>query len=428
MGLLKVFGGAISSSLADQWKEYFYCDSIDQSTLVVKGQKHSGKFSMNNKGNDNIITNGSIIAVNEGQCMLIVDQGKVVEVSAEPGAFKFDKSTEPTVFEGGLGRGLIDTIKTIGRRTTFGGDTGHDQRVYFVNIKEIIGNKYGTINPVPFRVVDRNIGLDVDISIRCNGEYSYKITNPILFYANVCGNVTESFKKETIESQLRTELLTALQPAFAAISEKGIRYSNLPGHTLELSDELNRILSEKWRDLRGIEIVSFGMNSVTANAEDEKMIKDLQKRAVLRDQSMAAATLVDAQAEAMKSAAKNENGAMMGFMGMGMASAAGGINANTLYAQASQQQQQQAQMQAQMQQQQQAQQAPAQQSGSADGWFCPECGTKNQGKFCMNCGTKKPAGAPLYRCDKCGWEPADPAHPPKFCPNCGDKFDDNDVK
>ena len=244
MGLIKVLGGAISSSLADQWKEYFYCDSIDLSTLVVKGQKHSSKFNMNNKGNDNIITNGSIIAVNEGQCMLIVDQGKVVEVSAEPGAFKYDTSTEPTVFEGGLGRGIIDTIKTIGKRVTFGGDTGHDQRVYFVNIKEIVGNKYGTINPVPFRVVDRNIGLDVDISIRCNGEYSYKITNPVLFYTNVSGNVTESYTKDKIESQLRTELLTALQPAFAAISEKGISYSNLPGHTLELSDELNKILSE----------------------------------------------------------------------------------------------------------------------------------------------------------------------------------------
>ena len=424
MGLIKVLGGAISSSLADQWKEYFYCDSIDLSTLVVKGQKHSSKFNMNNKGNDNIITNGSIIAVNEGQCMLVVDQGKVVEVSAEPGAFKYDKSTEPTVFEGGLGRGIIDTIKTIGKRVTFGGDTGHDQRVYFVNIKEIVGNKYGTINPVPFRVVDRNIGLDVDISIRCNGEYSYKITNPVLFYTNVSGNVTESYTKDKIESQLRTELLTALQPAFAAISEKGIRYSNLPGHTLELSDELNKILSEKWRDLRGIEIVSFGINSVNANAEDEQMIKDLQKRAVLRDQSMAAATLVDAQAEAMKSAAKNENGAMMGFMGMGMAGAAGGINANTLYAQAAQQQQQQQQFQ-QQQAQQQAQPAP-QAGAEAGGWFCPECGTKNTGKFCMNCGTKKPAGAPLYKCDKCGWTPPDPANPPKFCPNCGDRFDDND--
>ena len=433
MGLIKAIVGATGSVLADQWKEYFYCDSMDADTLAVKGKKRISGRSSNTKATENIISTGSVIAVADGQCMIIVDQGKVVELCAEPGEFIYDASTEPTIMAGNLSRSIPDVFKSIGKRFTFGGEAPKDQRVYYINTKEIVGNKYGTPNPVPFRVVDQNIGLDVDISIRCFGEYSYRVTNPILFYTNVCGNVASEYDRSQIDGQLKTELLTALQPCFARISSMGIRYSALPGHTVEMADAMNAVLSSKWAQLRGVEVVSMGVSSVKASEEDEAMIKELQRSAVYRNTNMAAAKMVDAQAEAMKAAASNAGGAMMGFMGMNMAQQAGGLNANQLF---------------QMGQQQTAPEATAKKSWKCScgytviGNFCPECGAKkpeasgwicgcgsvNKGKFCSNCGAKKPAAAPLYKCDKCGWEPEDPKNPPKFCPECGDCFTDEDIQ
>ena len=375
--------------------------------------------------------------------MMIVQQGAIVEFSAQAGEFVWDKSTEPSIFYGNLGDNLKGTWEVLKKRFTLGGDPGTDQRVYYFNTKEIIGNKYGTASPVPFRVVDQNIGLDMDIAIRCFGEYSYRLADPMLFYKNVCGNVASRYTRSEIDSQLKAEFLTALQPAFAKISAMGIRYSALPGHTDDMSRALNEVLSDKWRGLRGIEVVSVGVSSVKASEEDEATIKELQKTAVYRNPNMAGAAIVGAQAEAMKAAAANENGAMMGFMGMGMAQSAGGMNANSLF---------------QMGQQPQYQQQPAAPAAPAaapadDSWvcacgakvsgkFCTECGAKrpeqpagwtcacgavNKGKFCSECGAKKPAGVPQYKCDKCGWEPEDPKNPPKFCPECGDPFGDEDI-
>ena len=431
MGLIKAGIGAIGGTLADQWKEFFYCDAIAKDVLVVKGQKKTSERSSNHKGEENIISNGSGIAVADGQCMIIVEQGKIIEVCAEPGQFTFNTSSEPSIFVGGLGEGIANTFETMKRRFTYGGDTGKDQRIYYINLKEILDNKYGTANPVPFRVVDANIGLDIDISIRCHGTYSYKIVDPLLFYTNVCGNISNQYSREEIDSTLKAELLTALQPAFAKISQLGIRYSALPGHTTEIVDALNEILDKKWYQLRGIKISSLAVNSIVANKEDEELIKKAQRTAIFKNPSMAAATLVEAQSEALKGAASNEGGAMIGFMGMNMAQNAGGINAQDLYKMS---------------------QESAQSNDSKvnkdewrcscgtkntgkfcvecgkpriDGWLC-SCGSTNKGRFCSECGKPKPVDAPLYRCDKCGWEPDDPHHPPKFCPECGDIFDDND--
>jgi len=427
MGLIKAAFGSTGGVLADQWREYFYCDSIADNVLATKGKKRINGRSSNTKASDNIITNGAVIAVNDGQCMMIVDQGQIVEFTAEAGEYTWDASTESTVFYGGFGEGLKGSWENLKRRFTFGGDTGKDQRVYYFNTKEILGNKFGTPSPVPFRVVDQNIGLDVDIAIRCNGEYSYKISDPMLFYKNVCGNVSDDYTRDTLDSQLKSEFITALQPAFAKISAAGIRYSALPGKTAEMASAMNEVLTEKWSALRGISVVSVGINAATASKEDEDMIKELQKSAVFRNTNMAAAHMVQAQAEAMKSAAKNENGAMMGFMGMNMAQNAGGLNANALYQMG----------------QQEAPAAPKSgwtckcgtvntgkfctECGSAAGWTC-SCGAVNKGKFCSECGSRKPANEPLYRCDKCGWEPEDPKNPPKFCPDCGDKFCDEDIQ
>lgn len=443
MGLIKAAKDAIGSMMADQWREYFYCDSLSNEVLVSKGHKRvSNGRNSNSKGSDNLITNGSIVAVNEGQCMIIVDQGAVVEFCADAGEFVYDTSTEPSLFYGELGENVGKTFSVVGKRFTFGGNTARDQRIYYFNIKEIMSNLFGTANPIPFRVVDNNIGLDVDIAVRCNGEYSYRLTDPLLFYKNVCGNVADTYDRSQMAGQMKAELLNALQPAFARVSAMGVRYSEIPAHTRELSEALNEELSNMWGGLRGIEIVTLNINAVKASEEDEKMIKELQKTAVLRNTGMAAATLAGAQAEAMKAAASNTaTGPMLAFAGMNMANAAGGLNASELY-----------QMAGQNPAPQSRPAAPAQETAAVPGWicgcghrdnrgkFCADCGaarptgagwtcgcgTVNQGNFCMECGARRPEGAPLYKCDKCGWEPEDPAHPPKFCPECGDIFDDRD--
>ena len=438
--------------MADQWEEYFYCDSIPANILAVKGSKKTSRRGSNKKGSDNVISNGSVIAVNEGQCMMIVDQGRVVDICAQPGEYIYDTSSEPSVFYGDLGENIRRSFENFGIRFAFGGEAPKDQRVYYINTKEIVGNKYGTANPVPFRVVDRNIELDIDIAIRCHGEYSYRVVDPICFYVNVCGNVEGAYSRENLDSQLKSELMTALQPAFARISDMGIRYSSLPGHTQEIAAALNQVLSEKWVKLRGIALASFGVSSVKASEEDEDMIKQLQKAAVLRDPNIADETLTGAKPDAMKPAAGNKAaGPMMAFAGMNMAANAGGINAGQLFEMGQQNRQNNAAPQTGTGT---APQAGAGMSQAAGGWtcscgaqgntgrFCAECGKPkpsdngwtcscgavNKGKFCTECGKPRPAGAKLYRCDKCGWEPEDPAHPPKFCPECGDRFDDGDVK
>ena len=422
MGLLKAGVGAAGGVLADQWREYFYCEALDADTLVAKGEKRVGKRGSNTKGENNVISDGSIVAVADGQCMMIVENGAVVDVCAEPGEFVYDTGTEPSVFSGKLGDMVKKSFEQVGRRFTFGGDAGKDQRIYYFNTKEIVGNKYGTASPVPFRVVDEKIGLDVDITVRCNGEYSYKLVDPLMFYKNVCGNVESAYTRDLIDSQLKSELLTALQPAFARISEMDIRYSAVPAHTRELADALNEELSHEWKERRGIEIAAFGVNTISAPEDQEQMIRDLQKAAVMANPAMAAANIASAQSDAMRTAAANPAGAAMGFMGMGMASGMGGMNAAQLFGQASQAQQAPAQA-------SQAQQAPAQTqpAGAAGGvaagtgtaagaaWTC-SCGAQNTGKFCGNCGSPKPEAAGPWFCTNCGTQ-----NTGNFCSGCGSK-------
>ena len=472
MGLIKAAFGSVGGALADQWKEYFYCEAMPDDVLAVKGQKRTSRRS-GNTGSDNIITNGSVIAVADGQCMMIVEQGKIVDFSAEPGEYTYDISTEPSIFCGDLGQGVRNVFDSIGKRFTFGGEPPKDQRVYFFNTKEIMGMKYGTPAPISITaLVDRSVSRTLTIGIRCFGEYSFRIANPLLFYTSVCGNVDQAFTRDKLESQMRTELLTALSPAFGKIAQQGIIYSDLTMHTMDMADALNEILSGKWRDLRGIEIVSFGIASIRPDEESEKKIREMQSSLFYSDASLAGARLAEARANAMEIAAGNTAGAMTGFMGMGMAGGmGGGMNEANLFA---------------MGQQQAAQQpaAPAPAAPAQEGWkcacgatatgkFCPECGSKkpepkpanswtcpacgkvvsgkfcpecgakkpeealgwtcacgavNKGKFCPECGAKKPAGVPQYKCDKCGWEPEDPTKAPKFCPECGDLFGDEDIR
>ena len=470
MGLIKAGLGALGGVLADQWKEFFYCDALDMDTLVVKGQKRISGRSSNTKGSDNIISNGSGIAVADGQCMIIVEQGKVVEVCAEPGEYTYDSSTEPSIFAGSLGQSLKDTFKAIGKRFTYGGDPGKDQRVYYFNTKEIMDNKFGTPSPIIFEVMNKRIGFSRTVNVRCNGVYSYTISDPLLFYTKVCGNVEQAFTRDQIDGQMKTEFVSALQPAFGALAEMELRPAQLPAKVNELRKAMNDALQYEWVESRGISVAKIALNPITLNPEDMKKIQEMEDSVAYgSNAAMMAGRMTTATANAMETAAGNTAGAMTGFMGMGMAGGAmgGGFNAaQQLYQMG----------------QQQAQQQPQQPAPAADGWkcacgatatgkFCPECGTKkpeppaagswkcacgtvatgkfcpecgakkpaaegwtcacgavNKGKFCPECGAKKPAGIPQYKCDKCGWEPEKGVKPPKFCPECGDPFDDGDLQ
>ncbi|MCQ2480985.1 MAG: SPFH domain-containing protein [Clostridia bacterium] len=436
MGLIKAVTGAAGGVLADQYREYFYCESMDKEVLVKKAQKKTSARGANN-GVENIISNGSVIAVADGQCMIIVEQGKVVEFCAEPGEFVYDSSTEPSIFTGSLKTSIKETFKTIGRRIAFGGETAKDQRVYYFNTKELIDNKFGTQNPIQFKTHDVDTGLSLNVGIRCNGVYSYRIADPILFYSNVCANVSNEYRRSELDPQLKSEFLNGLQPAFAKISALRIDYTELPGYTLQLADEMNQVLSSKWGEIRGLEIVNIGINTVTCSPEDEAKIQQFQQDKAMSNVEIAAGRRAAAEAQALVDAANNSAGAMTGFMGMGFAAQqANNGTSESLMAMAQQQKAANA-----------AAAAPAASGwkcscgATANGNFCPECGAKkpedgwkcscgqvNKGKFCSNCGQKKPAGALLYKCDKCGWEPEDPANPPKFCPECGDPFDEKDIK
>ena len=445
MGLIKAGLGALGGTLADQWKEFFVCDAMPKTVLARKGQKKTSGRSSNTKGSDNVISDGSGLIVADGQCAIITDQGVVAELCAVPGEYTYNSKTEPSLFTGKFGEALKNTFKEIGKRFTYGGEAPKDQRVYYFNTLELMENPFGTPNPIPFRVVDKNVGIDIDVRVRCNGYYSYIIDNPIIFYTKVCGNFSGGdYLRAELDKQLKSEFIGSLRPGFGKISHKGIRPYELPDYEEDTLNALNEVLDEKWGKLRGLKLVSLTFENVDLPEEDQQMLREVQRNAAFRDPNMAAAHLVGAQAQAMQDAAKNTNGAMNAFMGMGMAQGMGGGNqAASLFQIGQQQQTQQAAQQA---------AAPAPAAPAAGGWtcpqcgaqasgkFCPECGTKkpedngwtcscgavNKGKFCSNCGAKKPEGAPIYKCDKCGWEPEDPHNPPKFCPECGDIFDDKD--
>lgn len=387
MGLIKAAIGATSGVLADQWRDYFYCNAMDAEILATKGHKRISDRSSNTKSDDNIISNGSIIAVNEGQCVIIVDQGKVTDICAEPGVFIYDSSTEPSIFYGSIDNKITIPLKQIGERLGFGGDPGQDQRVYFFNMKEIIGNKFGTAVPIPFRVVDSNIGLDIDIAIKCNGVFSYRLVNPLLFYSNVCGNIEEDYSREQLEGQLKSELLSTLQPALTELAESGIRYSAIPNSTTDLCIILRQMLSTQWRDLRGIEIASIGINSISASDECIGVIQQLQTASVMRDPTMAAASIVAAQSDAMRIAAANDGGAFAGFTGVGFANLAGGMTAQRLFDQTSK---------------------PM--SVPPEEWICV-CGHASTGSFCSYCG--KPRSDSKWIC-RCGEGAVG-----NYCSHCG---------
>lgn len=402
MGLIKAGFGAVGGVLADQWKEFFYCDALDMDTLVVKGQKRTSRRSSNTKGSDNVISNGSGIAVADGQCMIIVEQGKVVEVCAEPGEYTYDSSTEPSIFAGKFGKSLVDSFKLIGKRFGYGGDTGKDQRVYYFNTKEIMGNRFGTPSPIIFEVVNKRLNMSRTVNVRCNGVYSYVISDPLVFYTKVCGNVEYAFTRDQIDEQMKTEFVSALQPAFGSLAEMELRPAQIPSKANELKEAMNEALRIEWVESRGITVEKIALNPITLNPEDMQKIQQMEDAATLGSNAfMMAGRMTDATASAMENAAENSAGAVTGFMGAGMVGGlGGGFNAAQSFYNAGVQQAQ----------------ANAQANANPDGWKCG-CGAVASGKFCSNCGQPKPQGGAKF-CSNCGT----PADGGKFCSNCGAKL------
>ena len=466
LAIFDTLKNTVSSQLGDQWREYFYCDSLEENVLMVKGKKRTTQKTSNKNGMDNIITNGSVIAVNEGQCMIIVDQGQIVEFCAQAGEFVYDTSKEASLLYGNLGENVKSSINTYLRRIQFGGDTGRDTRIYYFNLKEIYDNPFGTPSPIPFRVVDTRIGLDLDTTVRCHGVYTFKIVDPILFYKNVAGNQTDRYTKDLLIGHLKQAVAASLAPALAEVSAQGIRYNEVSKYPKEIGEALNKQLTEEWVQKRGIAIVDVALQPPKLSDEDEALIKELQKTAVYTNPAMAAAFEIQSKGEAWKIGAANSGGAVHGFAGLGMMGGMPGSSGSAFEVLQNTQLQNQNPLMAQavpvqnmavggVAQAAPQQATPAPQAAPVAGWtctcgttgntgkFCMECGAKrvepavgwtcscgavNTGKFCVECGTKKPADAPLYKCDKCGWEPEDPKNPPKFCPECGDPFDDGDIQ
>ena len=430
MGLIKAFVGAVGGTLADQWVDFITCDSLSTDVLMAAGKRPQQARSGNRKYSENIITNGSKVNVADGQCMLICENGAITDFCAEPGQYIYDNKIQPSLLGGGL-EDLGPTFQQIGKRFLAGGAPTDEQKVYYINTKEIIGNKIGFGN-IPFRDSE----FMFTMKVQGFGQYSFKITNPLLFYKNLVGNAAELYTKEELASQMKAEVIAAMQPALGKIAASRIAYDQLINYPLEIGRALNESMSSEWSQLRGIEIVKLALESITVDDASAKKIEQFQEARVLSNPAMAAGRMVAGTASAMESAAGNEAGAMNGFVGMGFAQNMGGSNASSLFGMA----------------QQAGAAQPPQAAPTADGWtcacgavnsgkFCAQCGAPkpaadgwtcscgavNQGKFCSECGSKKPQGALQYRCDKCGWQPEDPTKAPKFCPECGDPFDNGDL-
>ncbi|MBQ1287542.1 MAG: SPFH domain-containing protein [Erysipelotrichaceae bacterium] len=352
MGLIKALTGSVIGTVLDTWKDYFVCDSLDNDTLMVKGTKRG--FG----GSGDVITNGSGIIVNEGQCALIIEEGNILEVANEPGSYTFDSSLSPSIFDGGL-EGLKNSFKDAVERFTFGGEVNKSQRVYYVNTKEIMENRFGTATPIPFRVIfDKTTGSEVEISVKCNGEFTFRIVNPVVFYQKVAGNKADRFEKDELISIMKSEMMDALNPAFGKLSDLNIRYSELPSHTTEIKDALREALRTRWEENRGIALDSLTINSVTIPEADAEKIKNIQFSFINRDKDTANATIVSATADAIRDAANNANGAATGFMNVNMATNTG------------------------------AQFLQQNNTAQGGGGFCPFCGqpVPSGAKFCPSCG------------------------------------------
>ena len=365
MGIIKASMTAISGALADQWKEAFCAGEMGSDLLITRATKIAGQ-----DGGKDVITDGSLIIVGEGECAIATEGGKVIGIYDQPGEQIFKSNQSGGIFGGGLGA----FAKDVGRRISFGGDITISQRLYYINTKELTG---GTIRAegIPLRFRDARAGIDMDCGVSCSGVYTFRVVDPERFYKAAIRSVDGRSRRELL-GQMDSEVLTSLAPALAQLAEEGLRPSELMEHTRELCDKLREIMSSQWSGLRGLAVVSVALESV--RVLDAAALHTLQRDAAFQDPKMAAAHIVGAQADAMQTAAANPSA---GAAVVGMVA--------------------------------------GRQTADREGWYCTECGVHNSGKFCTECGTKKPACRAHFQCAQCGWKPEDKTYRPKFCPECG---------
>ena len=396
MGIIKAIGNAIGGGLADQWLEVIEPDEMDGDIVFTSGvQMRRGERNSNRKGTSAVVSNGSVIHVYPNQFMMLVDGGKIVDYTAEEGYYTVDNSTVPSLFNGELGEAVRESFNRI----RFGGTTPQAQKVYYINLQEIKGIRFGTTNPVNYFDTFYNS----ELFLRAFGTYSIKVIDPVKFYSEVIPKSADRVAVKDINEQYLSEFLGALQAAINQLSADGVRIYHVTSKSVELSRYMADILDEDWKELRGIEVVSVGLAGLSYSEESQKLINLRNQGAMLSDPNVREGYVQGAVARGMEAAGSNANGSMAGFMGMGVGMNAGG----SFVAAASQANSAQ----------REAQKATAPQQPAADSWTC-SCGSENHGgKFCPNCGKPRPT---VKFCTNCG-QKLDPGA--KFCSNCGTKVE-----
>ena len=401
MGIIRAVTGAVGGVLADSWLESIEADDMGAGTIMTTGvNMRRDKRGQNVKGTKDLISDGSIIHVGVNQCMLLVDGGKIVDFSAEPGYYKVDNKGMPSLFNGQLEESLLDTFQRI----KFGGTPSQSQKVYYINTQEIRDISFGTRNPINYFDGFYN----AELYLRCHGYFSVRVVDPLKFYAEVVPRSAERMESSEMQKLFLAEFLTALQTSINKMSVDGIRISHVASKTMELAKYLSSVLDEEWTGRRGMIIESVGVSSISYDDESKKLINMRNQGAMLSDASIREGYVQGAVARGMEAAGSNSGGAISGFMGMGIGTQAGGGFMGAASASNQAQMDRQA-----TQQQQPPQQLQQQQTPAPNGWTC-SCGASNSGNFCQNCGNKRPSF-----CQNCG-APAESGG--NFCQNCGHKL------
>ncbi len=384
MGLIKALSGATTSALGDQFKEFVTCPTIAKNVIIQKGVVNHGEGNKN--PSEGIISNGSTIAVPQGMAMMIIDNGEIKEFTAEAGTFYYDTSSEPSIFTGGLGKGIIDTFKTIGKRFTYGGQTAKDQRVYFVNLLTITGNKFGS--PQPKKITDEKYGM---LEVTFFGEYAFKVVDPILLVNSVIGANPEDTVtfEEIVGSQLQAKFVEQVTQAISVVMRKHkVSFGDISLYNSDISNEMNVCLDESWRKNYGLEITDVAIGDINLTADSMTKVNKIDEATIFSNKNLQSGLMASASADALRNASSNENGAMMGFMGMNMASGAAGSMMNAANQGSDVAGYQPGNQQPEMGTIFGRTEEPIVEIKEEETKECPECHTKGTGKFCSNCGAK----------------------------------------